>query len=35
MCAGVVISTTGIVEIGLGISLGMLLEIVVDMNIKK
>lgn len=35
MCAGVVLSTTGFVELGLGISLGMLLGIVIGMNIKK
>lgn len=35
MCAGVVLSTTGFVEPGLGISLGMLLGIAVGMHIKK
>ena len=35
MCAGVVLSTVGIIELGLGISLGMLLGIVVGRNIKK
>lgn len=35
MCAGVVLSTTGFVELGLGISLGMLLGIAVGMHIKK